>query len=80
MCTQMNTFHDFADCAKRLIAQQITTPAQLACVGRSAGGLLVGMCPATSSHTFPSVTSFVHVPSSSTADNLPFLSVHNALS
>jgi oligopeptidase B len=41
-CHKMNTFHDFADCAKALISQQITTPDKLAIVGRSAGGLLIG--------------------------------------
>lgn len=41
-CSKMNTFHDFADCAKALLSQQITTPDRLAIVGRSAGGLLIG--------------------------------------
>ncbi len=39
---KMNTFIDFIDCAKHLIATQITVPSQLAIVGRSAGGLLIG--------------------------------------
>lgn len=40
--TKMNTFHDFADCAKSLCHQEITDPSKLAVVGRSAGGLLIG--------------------------------------
>lgn len=39
---KMNTFHDFADCAKTLLSQQITNTDRLAIVGRSAGGLLIG--------------------------------------
>lgn len=35
--TKMNTFTDFIDCAKSLIAMGITTPFKLACSGRSAG-------------------------------------------
>jgi oligopeptidase B len=38
----MNTFNDFADCAAHLAGIQLTTPQQLAVVGRSAGGLLIG--------------------------------------
>eukprot|EP00592_Proboscia_alata_P003484 CAMPEP_0194370542 /NCGR_PEP_ID=MMETSP0174-20130528/18846_1 /TAXON_ID=216777 /ORGANISM="Proboscia alata, Strain PI-D3" /LENGTH=876 /DNA_ID=CAMNT_0039148057 /DNA_START=23 /DNA_END=2653 /DNA_ORIENTATION=+ len=42
LCKQ-NTFHDFVDVAKYLINdRKITTPSQLSCEGRSAGGLLVG--------------------------------------
>lgn len=37
-----NTFRDFAACAKYLIDEKITTPAQLAISGGSAGGLVVG--------------------------------------
>lgn len=37
-----NTFSDFIACAEALVAQGITTPAQLGIEGRSAGGLLVG--------------------------------------
>ena len=40
--TKLNTFNDFIDCGQYLVDQQLTTPDQLACVGRSAGGLLIG--------------------------------------
>jgi oligopeptidase B len=38
-----NTFNDFVDCARWLIDdRKLTTPGQLSCEGRSAGGLLIG--------------------------------------
>jgi len=37
-----NTFTDFITCAEKLIADKYTSPARLAIMGRSAGGLLVG--------------------------------------
>ncbi|MEH6566050.1 MAG: S9 family peptidase [Halopseudomonas sp.] len=37
-----NTFSDFIACAEHLVSQGITTPAQLAIAGGSAGGLLIG--------------------------------------
>lgn len=37
-----NTFHDFVACADYLVANGYTTPARLAIMGRSAGGLLMG--------------------------------------
>merc|ERR1719148_117526 len=38
-----NTFNDFVDVAKWLIDdKKLTTPKQLSCEGRSAGGLLIG--------------------------------------
>ena len=37
-----NTFTDFIACAEKLIADKYTSPARLAIMGRSAGGLLVG--------------------------------------
>jgi len=40
--TKLNTFLDFADVAKSLIAAQLTLPDRICIVGRSAGGLLVG--------------------------------------
>lgn len=42
MQQKRNTFTDFIAAAKHLIAQQYTTPSQLAARGGSAGGLLVG--------------------------------------
>jgi oligopeptidase B len=40
--TKRNTFQDFVSCAEALIEAKVTTPQQLACEGRSAGGLLIG--------------------------------------
>jgi len=44
-----NTFTDFIACAEKLIAEKYTSPARLAIMGRSAGGLLMGavvnLCP-----------------------------------
>ena len=37
-----NTFTDFIACAEKLIAEKYTSPARLAIMGRSAGGLLMG--------------------------------------
>ena len=37
-----NTFFDFVDCAKALIAEGVAQPGRVTCEGRSAGGLLVG--------------------------------------
>ena len=42
--TKKNTFNDFADCAAYLSAVGLTSSDQLAIVGRSAGGLLIGAC------------------------------------
>lgn len=42
MMHKRNTFTDFIACAEHLIAEGYTTPEQLAIMGRSAGGLLVG--------------------------------------
>ncbi|WP_043311644.1 S9 family peptidase [Pseudomonas sp. ML96] len=39
---KQNTFDDFIACAEKLIADGLTTPAQLAISGGSAGGLLIG--------------------------------------
>jgi len=41
-CTKLNTFNDFADCARGLIASGLTSSSRMGCLGRSAGGLLVG--------------------------------------
>ena len=40
--TKKNTFTDFGDCAKHLISNKMTSTNQLATIGRSAGGLLMG--------------------------------------
>ncbi|RNF01285.1 oligopeptidase b [Trypanosoma rangeli] len=40
--TKRNTFSDFIASAEYLIETGLTTPSQLACEGRSAGGLLIG--------------------------------------
>lgn len=40
--TKRKTFDDFVACAEYLVDQKITTPSQLTCEGRSAGGLLMG--------------------------------------
>jgi len=37
-----NTFFDFVDCARALIAKGVAQPGRVTCEGRSAGGLLVG--------------------------------------
>lgn len=37
-----NTFSDFIACAEHLVAEGLTSPEQMTCEGRSAGGLLVG--------------------------------------
>lgn len=42
MFTKMNTFNDFVDCAKWLIANKYTSPESLVIQGGSAGGLLMG--------------------------------------
>ena len=39
----MNTFSDFIDCSKYLIAQKYTSPEHLYAMGGSAGGLLMGV-------------------------------------
>jgi oligopeptidase B len=42
MLHKRNTFTDFVDCARHLVASGYTTPAQLVAEGGSAGGLLMG--------------------------------------
>jgi oligopeptidase B len=41
-CSKKNTFTDFIDCSKFVIAQKYTSPAHLFAEGGSAGGLLMG--------------------------------------
>ena len=40
--TKLNTFDDFAACGQFLQREGISTKEQIAIVGRSAGGLLIG--------------------------------------
>jgi len=42
LLNKMNTFNDFIDCADYLVEKKYTSPAKLAAVGGSAGGLLMG--------------------------------------
>ncbi|OEK08696.1 oligopeptidase B [Flavivirga aquatica] len=42
LLTKLNTFHDFIDCSKYLIAQNYTSNKHLYAYGGSAGGLLMG--------------------------------------
>ena len=50
--TKRNTFTDFGACADGLARQGLTSPSQLAVVGRSAGGLLVGAAANMFPHLF----------------------------
>ncbi|NQU28763.1 MAG: S9 family peptidase, partial [Candidatus Marinimicrobia bacterium] len=43
LMNKMNTFNDFIDCADYLVEKKYTSPAKLAAVGGSAGGLLMGV-------------------------------------
>jgi oligopeptidase B len=43
LLNKRNSFSDFADCARKLIADKLTTPAQLFAHGQSAGGLIMGV-------------------------------------
>jgi len=52
MFTKMNTFNDFVDSAKWLIANKYTSPDRLVIQGGSAGGLLMGAVVNQSSETF----------------------------
>lgn len=42
MLSKKNTFNDFIDCSKHLIAEKYTSPSHLYAMGGSAGGLLMG--------------------------------------
>jgi oligopeptidase B len=42
MFKKINTFNDFVDCSRELIAKKYTNPEQLFAMGGSAGGLLMG--------------------------------------
>lgn len=64
----MNTFEDFGACAQHLIDSGCTTSDQLCCVGRSAGGLLIGA----------TVNMFPHLFKVAVAD-VPFVDVLNTM-
>ena len=50
--SKLNTFNDFADVAKYLINNNMTSEQQLCGVGRSAGGLLIGATANMNPHLF----------------------------
>lgn len=50
--SKRNTFNDFVDVAGALVKSGWTTPAQMSCEGRSAGGLLVGNVLNQAPHLF----------------------------
>ena len=52
MFKKLNTFHDFVDSAKWLIANKYTSPDRLVIQGGSAGGLLMGAVVNMSPETF----------------------------
>jgi len=52
MFKKMNTFHDFIDSAKWLVANKYTSPDRLVIQGGSAGGLLMGVVVNQSPETF----------------------------
>jgi prolyl oligopeptidase len=52
MLTKHNTWEDAVACAEYLIAQKYTSPAKLAIVSGSAGGILVGMAITTRPELF----------------------------
>jgi oligopeptidase B len=66
---KMNTFQDFIDCAHYLVDEQITSRDQLAIVGRSAGGLLVGAVCNLSPQSFKAAVA-----------DVPFVDVMNSMS
>lgn len=63
-----NTFTDFADCAKEMVKRGITKSSELAIVGRSAGGLLVGAM----------ITQYPHLFKIGVA-SVPFVDVHTTM-
>ena len=69
-----NTFTDFVDCAKYLIANQYTSPAHLYAMGGSAGGLLMGAVINQASELFRGVVAnvpFVDVVTTMLDDSIP---------
>ena len=69
-----NTFTDFVDCAKYLIANQYTSPAHLYAMGGSAGGLLMGAVINQTPELFHGVVAnvpFVDVVTTMLDDSIP---------
>jgi oligopeptidase B len=74
MFKKMNTFHDFIDSAKWLIANKYTSSGRLVIQGGSAGGLLMGAVSNMSPDTFHAVIAqvpFVDVLNTMIDDTLP---------
>jgi len=74
MFKKMNTFHDFIDSAKWLIANKYTSSDRLVINGGSAGGLLMGVVVNQSPETFKAAISavpFVDVMNTMIDDSLP---------
>lgn len=71
---KMNTFTDFIDCAKHLIAEEYTSPAHLYAEGGSAGGLLMGAIVNLNGELFNGVHAavpFVDVMTTMLDDSIP---------
>ena len=69
-----NTFHDFTDCAKHLIAERFTSPGHIAISGGSAGGELMGVVANTDPDLWRAVCAhvpFVDVLNTMLDDSLP---------
>jgi oligopeptidase B len=74
MASKATTFSDFIACAETLVARGLTTPAQLAIEGGSAGGLLMGVVVNLRPDLFKAVVSdvpFVDVISTMLDETLP---------
>src|SRR5258706_2407544 len=75
MYTKLNTFHDFVDSAKWLVANKYTSSDKLVIQGGSAGGLLMGAVTNMSPETFHAVIAqvpFVDVMNTMLDASLPF--------
>ena len=74
MYKKMNTFHDFIDSAKWLVANKYTSPDRLVIQGGSAGGLLMGVVVNQSPETFKAAIAqvpFVDVMNTMLDETLP---------
>lgn len=72
--SKLNTFDDFQACAQYLIDEKITSSDQLAAVGRSAGGLLIGATANRAGHLFKALVAdvpFVDVMSTMSDPSIP---------